>query len=237
MALGGCSFPQQSEPVTIACAASVADAVAALAEIYSKQAGITMVVVPGATGLLARQLREGAPYDAFLSADEETVRTLVGEALLNPDTVREYARGEVVLAAPTQAAFTQSAEASLRDAARLRIVAIPQPETAPYGRAAKAWLQAAKLEETLAGRLVISGDVGATMAMLKTGNADAAFVPRQLAEAAGLATLPLIGAPPVLHLGAASSRGPRASQGAAFVAFCAGPAGAKLLPGRASAGE
>lgn len=235
--LNSCTIPKQAEPVTVACAASVADAIKALGEAYSKQTGVDVIVVPGATGLLARQLREGAPYDAFFSADEETARALVGEGLLSNESVREYARGEVVLAARPGGVFRADAEASLRDATALRIVAIPQPETAPYGRAAKAWLTSSKLEETLGSRLVISGDVGATMSLLKTGNADAAFVPRQLAEAAGFAILPLPGAAPVVHLGAGSARGPRAAEGAAFVAFCAGPAGANLLPGRTPTGD
>ncbi len=130
----------------------------------------------GSSGNFFRQIQQGAPFELFLSADEEYVRRLAQEGL-TVDGGARYATGRIVLFVPqgsTVKADPAFADLARRDSddGRLRRLAIANPEHAPYGRAARQALEHAGLwdalcvtagpgRERLAGRAVRALGFGA----------------------------------------------------------------------------
>lgn len=170
----------RSPVVTVAAAADLRAAFAEMAEALAAE-GLRVRLTFGSSGLLARQILQGAPFDVFASADvarvEEVIRAGRGVAASRA----VYARGRLVLyTRPGLDARRRVAD--LSDPAVTR-VAIANPAHAPYGVAARQVLASAGLEQRLAGRLVLGDDVAAALALARTGNADAAIVARSLVGA------------------------------------------------------
>lgn len=183
-----------AQPLRIAAASNIAPAVELAAQLYAHQTGAPQPVVsPGASGTLQRQLRQGAPFDLFISADSARVQQLADEGVLLPTTVRPYAQGKLVLAvAPgTGGDLADLAEVLRRHRGRL---AIPNPQHAPYGAAAVQVLQLLRLEEEILPNAVFAENVGQAMRYVQTGNVDLAFLPASLALQEQLAHHPIDGA-------------------------------------------
>ena len=69
-----------------------------LTDRFQATTGIVASITFGASGQLAEQIKQGAPFDVFLSANESFVRDLAAAGLIKPDSVHRYARGSLVLA-------------------------------------------------------------------------------------------------------------------------------------------
>lgn len=122
----------------------------------------------GASGALATQILQGAPFDLFFSADAERPQRLVDAGLAGPATT--YAYGLLALWSPrlTPATAAQLSHPSVR------FVAIPDPRLAPYGLAAEAVLAELGLLHQL--RLVRGQSVGQSLQHIASGAADLGFV-------------------------------------------------------------
>lgn len=164
--------------VTVAVAANVVPAMERLKADYQSQSSATVVLVPGSTGLLARQAREGAPFDLIVSADDATLRGLAKDGVVNSASIAAYARGRLVLWQNPEShpRLNSISDVTSSGCAKLRI-AIANPDTAPYGAAARQALEhnGVRLAD-LDGRLVYGQDVRQAMQFAETGNVDAAFV-------------------------------------------------------------
>lgn len=112
--------------------------------------------------MLARQIENGAPFDVFLSADEAFVDGL-GERVESKTT---YANGRLAIWSKSGKYLT------LRDLPDSKVIAIANPATAPYGKAAKAALEKVGLWETLKSRIVIAESVRQAFQFAESGNAD-----------------------------------------------------------------
>jgi molybdate transport system substrate-binding protein len=178
---GDAGAPAGQGPVTVAAAADLAAAIEPLQALYRRDHGGEVTVVLGSTGLLARQIAEGAPFDVFFAANVAFVDGLIREGHGVADTKAIYARGRIVL-------WTREGEpeartlADLRDP-RFRQIAIAQPEHAPYGLAAKQAIESAGLWAELEPRIVYGTNVSATLKLATSGNAEAAIVALSLAVA------------------------------------------------------
>lgn len=168
--------------LTVATAASARPALEEVARNFTAATGIPVTLVTGSSGLLARQIREGAPYDLFASADMQRVEELARDNFLEQQSVVPYARGFLVLWQRADSAVTLHSldDLSSPSAARLRL-AVAQPVHAPYGAAARQALIATGKWKGVEKRLVYGEDVGQVLQMAATGNVDAAFVPLSLA--------------------------------------------------------
>lgn len=165
------------ETITVAAAADLRLAFTELAERFADR-GLDVKLTFGSSGLLARQVVEGAPFDAFSSADLRRVDEVIDAGRGDPRTRAVYAVGRLVV-------YTRRglpAVGSLDDLTRPDVsrVAIANPEHAPYGVAAEQALASAGLLETLRPKLVLGDNVSATLQLAATGNADAAIVARSL---------------------------------------------------------
>ncbi|MBW8781078.1 MAG: molybdate ABC transporter substrate-binding protein [Verrucomicrobia bacterium] len=168
--------PLRAEKITVAAAANFTYALDALNAAFRKaQPDIEVVTLTGASGSLFAQIQHGAPIDVFLSADLDYPKKLIQAGGADASTLATFATGRLVLwTTRSQLVFTDLSSAL--DDPRLRHLAIANPKTAPYGRAAQEVLLALKRWDDLAPRLVIGENISQTAQFVETGNADAGFV-------------------------------------------------------------
>jgi molybdate transport system substrate-binding protein len=131
------------------------------------------VISDGSSGKLAAQIANGAPFEAFLSADVERPAKLEAEQKVVAGTRFVYAVGKLALwsARPDLV----KGEATLRDG-DFRHLAIANPDLAPYGAAARDVLQRLQLWDALQPKLVRGEDIGQAFHFVSTGNAELGFV-------------------------------------------------------------
>jgi len=169
------------EPLRVAAAADLAHAFAELGPAFNAQSSTPsdLKLTIGSTGLLTRQITQGAPFDLFLAANVSYVDQVVKAGACDGGTVATYARGRLVIwmKGPGGAELTPSA---LSDA-RFKHIAIANPEHAPYGKAAREALTRAGVWERIAPRVVYGENVQQTFELAQSGNADVAIVGLSLA--------------------------------------------------------
>jgi molybdate transport system substrate-binding protein len=164
---------QADRPLRIATAASLTSAMQEVAAGFQAASGRQVEVSPGASGKLAAQLSDGAPYDVFASADEAFVDEVIDAGVGVAETKTIYAYGRVVVWTPPAAApVTALTELS---APRFVKIALANPEQAPYGRAAREALEHAGVWAAVEPRLVYGTNVAQAMQYGETGNADASL--------------------------------------------------------------
>src|SRR5262249_50715986 len=128
------------------------------------------------SGKLAAQIKEGAPFDVFLSANVAYVDDLIAEKSCAADTRALYGRGRVAMwSGPDSIPAPPSQVAGLTDPRYARI-AIANPEHAPYGAAAKQALVNVGIWEQVAPRVVYGSNIKETMQFAETGNAEVALI-------------------------------------------------------------
>jgi molybdate transport system substrate-binding protein len=166
--------PPSQRPLIVAAAGDLNPAAAEIAEQFAKDTGLRVEVVFASSGTLTRQIRDGAPFEVFLSADEALVGQLADLGLTR-DRGRLYAIGRLVFFAPKGSPFRpQEGYAGLErllDEGRLARFAIASPDHAPYGAAARAALQKHSLWDRIRPRLVIGEHLPQAAQFATTGNA------------------------------------------------------------------
>jgi molybdate transport system substrate-binding protein len=183
IASGGCHGQEAvapAEALKVAAAADLAFAFPEIGALYEKTTGERVVFSFGSTGLLERQIAEGAPFDAFAAANASFADDAVKSGACLADSKASYATGRIVLLAGTGAATTPATLADLADP-RIVKIAIANPEHAPYGRAAKQALERAGVWDRVASKIVYGENVQQTLEFAQSGNADAAIVALSLA--------------------------------------------------------
>ncbi|BAQ16633.1 molybdate ABC transporter substrate-binding protein [Methyloceanibacter caenitepidi] len=163
-----------ADEATIAVAANFTSTARKLGAVFEASTGHHVVFSFGATGQLYTQIAHGAPFDAFLAADQERPELAVSEGHAVSGTRFTYAIGLLVLwSADPQ--LIDGTPAVLSDPT-LRHVAIANPATAPYGAAAVETMKALSVFEDLKPRLVEGKNVSQTYQFVATGNAPVGFV-------------------------------------------------------------
>jgi molybdate transport system substrate-binding protein len=185
---------RQGEPLRIAAAADLALAFGEIKTDFEAKTGKKVEISFGSTGLLAKQIAEGAPFDVFAAANVSFVDDVVKARACNGSTKALYARGRIVVWSNDPSALPKDLS-GLTDA-RYAKIAIANPEHAPYGRAAQQALTKSGVWETLRPRMVHGENVQQTQVYARTGNADVAIVALSLAVTSGGAYLPI---PEELH--------------------------------------
>jgi len=196
LALGPACSPKPAErKLRIAAAADLAHAFVDLAKDFQNKTGIVVEVEYGASGLLAKQIEQGAPFALFAAANRDYVDQVIKAGKCDGTTARSYARGRLVVW--TRAGTAPPATLAELADPRFRKIAIANPDHAPYGKAAKQALEAAGVWPQIQDRVVLGENVQATMVYARDGNADAALVAQSLAAVTeGGAALPV---DPALH--------------------------------------
>lgn len=192
--------------------------------------GVAVEPTYGSSGNFLAQIREGAPFDIFFSADAEYPRELERAGLAEPGSTRLYGIGQIVVWVRVDSPLDVGARGleGLTDPS-VRTLAIANPEHAPYGRAAVAALKTAGVYDAVQPKLVLGENVSQAAQFVESGNADAGILALSLAVAPSLhdkgryAVVP-IDSYPRLEQGAVvlSSAGHPDAAGA-FLAFVLGP--------------
>ncbi|MCS6798994.1 MAG: molybdate ABC transporter substrate-binding protein [Myxococcota bacterium] len=176
--MGGCASERESSAasatVRVAAAADLSRAFEELARDFERETGLAVSLTFGSSGLLAHQLRHGAPFDVYAAADASFVEALVSDGVCDGATVAPYARGRLAVWARTEDGPPKGLDELAHP--RLERIAIAHPEHAPYGRAAREALERAGLWTAVAPRLVYGENVRQALQFAQTGNAQAALV-------------------------------------------------------------
>ena len=172
----------QTKQLRIAAAADLKFALSELAAQYEKQTGTKIDVTYGSSGNFFSQLKNGAPFDVFFSADVEYPRELADSGLANPFTLREYAVGRIVIWSPPGATMDPALSNwnALLDPT-VHKIAIANPAHAPYGRAAVAALRKAGIYDKIEAKLVYGENISQAAQFVQSGNAQAGIIALSLA--------------------------------------------------------
>jgi molybdate transport system substrate-binding protein len=175
----------RADDVLVAVAANFAAPMARLASAYTAATGHTLQLASGATGKFYSQIVAGAPFEVLLSADDETPQRLIAEGHAVAGSAFTYAVGQLVLWSATPGLV--DAQGAVLASGRFQKLAIANPKTAPYGRAAVEVLAARGLTAALAPKLVTGESVAQAYQFVATGNAELGFVALSQVSAPGQA--------------------------------------------------
>lgn len=176
----------KDEAPVIAAAANLQFAIEEVAESFKAETGKDVRLSMGSTGNIARQIRESAPYELFLAADDTTVRTLAQDGFTR-DAGTVYAVGRIALIVPAGSSLrpdgTLGSLGEALAAGTINRFAIANPEHAPFGVAAREALIHAGLWDTLQPHLVLGENVSQAAQFAVSGNAEGGIIAYSLALA------------------------------------------------------
>lgn len=174
-----------AEKITIAAAADLKFALDEIVMLFNKAHPADRVeTIYGSSGKFHTQIRQGAPFDLYFSADIAYPRALKVEGFAAAE-VQPYAVGRIVLWSPSRDTGKMTL-ADLADPA-IQKIAIANPKHAPYGKRAEEALKAAGVWEKVEGKLVYGENVAQAAQFVQTGNAQAGIVALSLALSPELA--------------------------------------------------
>jgi len=167
---------QTPHPLRIAVASNFAPVLAKLLPKFTTQTGIKTQVISGATGALFQQIRHGAPFDVFLAADAIRPQQLAQQNLIVKNSIKSYAIGQLALysatnlienSVKTKTLSTKMAIITLKKNSPQRL-AIANPNTAPYGLAAKQCLQHLGLWQYYKNKLIVGININQTFQQIRS---------------------------------------------------------------------
>jgi molybdate transport system substrate-binding protein len=168
-----------NEPLQIAAAADLNPALQEIATLFQQKTGQSVKINFGSTGLLTRQIEQGAPIDLFFAADQSYTAQLVNQGLALEKSTAPYAQGSLVGWQRTDAPLRVISLTDLTNPA-IRRIAIANPDHAPYGKAAVQALQAAKIYDQIQPKLIMGENISQAFQYINTGNADVGLVAKSL---------------------------------------------------------
>lgn len=160
--------------VRVAVAANFTAPLQAIALAFEQVSGHKVLASFGATGQFYAQIKNGAPFEVFLAADDERPARLEAEGDTVPGSRFTYAVGALALwSAQTDYVDDQGA---VLDAGTFRHLAIANPKAAPYGLAATQVMQQLGLAQALKSKIVEGQSIAQTLQFVSSGNAELGFV-------------------------------------------------------------
>ena len=165
--------PALAEQALVAVAANFIGPFREVAMEFEKTTGHTVQIASGSSGNFYSQIKNGAPFDVFFSADSERPKLLEEEGLGVKGNRFTYAIGRLVLWSPDPSLV--KGEDTLRSASFKRL-AIANPKSAPYGVAAMQAMQKLGVWESIQPRIVMGESLGQTMGFIESGNAELGFL-------------------------------------------------------------
>jgi molybdate transport system substrate-binding protein len=160
--------------VKVAVAANFAQTLKEISTVFEKDTGHKLAITQGSTGKLYAQISQGAPFEIFLSADDETPEKLITEGKAITGTRFTYAIGRLALWSPKPDLVDEGGQVLKTD--KFRYLAIANARVAPYGRAAVQVMQKLGVLTSIEPRVVQGESITQTFQFISTGNAQLGFV-------------------------------------------------------------
>ncbi|WP_217587631.1 molybdate ABC transporter substrate-binding protein [Lentibacillus saliphilus] len=161
--------------LTISVAASLADVMEDIKTDYEETHNVTLTFNLAGSGTLAQQIQQGAPADAFISANQNWMDTLEEEGLLVDDTRADITGNHLVLI-KTQSSDLNYESFTDVSADEVDQVAVGNPESVPAGKYTEQALKSIDKWDALEGVIVLAKDVRQVLTYVETGNAEVGFV-------------------------------------------------------------
>jgi len=169
----GVTRPAGAAEINVAVAANFTEAAKEIAAAFERKTGNKVLLSFGSSGQFYTQITQDAPFQVFLSADQERPEKAVAEGLAVPDSRFTYAVGKLVLWSRDPKVVT--GPHTLKQGAFSKI-AIANPTAAPYGAAAIETMKALNVYDTLQPKIVQGNNIAQTFQFIDTGNAELGFV-------------------------------------------------------------
>ena len=175
-----CSPAGAGQDLFIFGAASLKEALSAVAKRYERETGVKVVESYAGSGLLARQIEHGAPADLFISADREWMDYLERRGLIRAETRVDLLSNRLVLIVPADSKASLVIRKGFPLAAALGKgrLAMANPDSVPAGRYARAALEALGVWATVSERVVRGENVRTALAYVARGEAPMGIVYR-----------------------------------------------------------
>lgn len=172
-----CSLFAQ-DTIRIAVAANFFATMKSITQDFNQQTGIKVSISNGATGSLFTQIKHGAPYDLFFSADEKRPKLLEEQGLIEKGSRFTYVTGRLVVWAPNPSKVSPNLADLKLNNPHFRFIAIANPKTAPYGLASIQILKHYGLYQTLKqnNQIALGENVGKVFHYIASGNAQLGLV-------------------------------------------------------------
>lgn len=163
----------RAETVYVAVAANFSGTMKEIASQFEQDSGHKVILSSGSSGKFFAQIQHGAPFQVFLSADQEKPEALEKAGLSVADSRFTYATGALALWSPQSGFANDDSRLKSQDFHKL---ALANPRLAPYGVAAVEVLEALNLRQATEPKWVMGENIAQTYQFVSSGNADLGFV-------------------------------------------------------------
>ena len=173
-----CNSEKKAEKLNIFAAASLQDVLNKTSELYQEKTGVELSLNFASSGLLARQIEQGAEFDFFFSANENWVNYLLEKNLLQVESKLNLAKNKMAIIVPKESkidAFENATPEQMLSLFSGRL-AIGNPDHVPAGKYAKEILTYYKLWETFKSRLLPCKNARETLLMVEMGEVDMGII-------------------------------------------------------------
>ena len=165
--------PAYAASTNVAVAANFNDAAKEIAALFKTKTGHDAVLSFGSSGLFYTEIKQGAPFQVFLSADAERPQKLADEGFALPQSRFTYAIGKLVLWSKDPTAIKGMETLKANAFSKLSIA---DPNSAPYGVAAIETLKALEIYQSVEKKIVMGASIAQAFQFIETGNAELGFV-------------------------------------------------------------
>jgi molybdate transport system substrate-binding protein len=224
------AMPVRAEEINLFAAASMRDTVDALCDAFAEiNPGIAFQKNYGASGILAKQIENGAPADVYISANTKWMDYLKGKKMVNAASIAVIAYNELVFVGMPELKVS-----ALQDIVTLERIAIGSPMSVPAGQYAMEAIKNSGLDQPLRGRLVMARDVRECLMYAERAEVEGAFVYMTDAQQMAKKTRVFFVVPQELYSrvtypAALTASGSAQPQAAAFLKYLRSPAAQKIF--------
>src|SRR5713101_2678956 len=169
--------------ITVAAASDLTFVFKEVGARFQKETGNTIKLSFGSSGNFFSQIKNGAPFDMFFSADVSFPKKLEAAGLTEPGSIYEYATGKLVIWVPSKSKLDINQGLKVLLDRSIGKIAIAEPVHAPYGAAAVAAMQHEGIYDQVKDKLVKGDNILQTAQFVESGNADVGLIALSLALA------------------------------------------------------
>jgi molybdate transport system substrate-binding protein len=173
------SITSSAQELKVAVAANLQGVIKVLSKDFKQKTGIDIQPIVGSSGNLSTQIKNGAPFDLFLSADMIFPENLAKEGFSTKEPA-VYAYGSLIICSIQNIGFENWERLLL--SGRIKKIAIANPTIAPYGKAAEESLKLKGVLSDIRSKLVTGESISQVNTYITTGTVDVGFTTRALVK-------------------------------------------------------